>query len=86
MDDYLDLETTLINLKKEQNSDPLVAKVTKWSETGYAPTANFYSTGDEQKYLKQLRHFFPKYGNLQDDTSPMMAKCCTNNYFCQEQY
>ena len=49
------METTLANLEREQNSDPVIKKVIKWSKTNLAPTANICSVGEEQKYLKQLR-------------------------------
>ena len=51
MDNYPELGTTIADLKNEQNSDP----VTKWLHTDSTPMANLYSTGNEQKYLKQLR-------------------------------
>ena len=63
MSDYPDLETTKANLKEEQNSDPLITKVTNWLETSSAPTANIYPT-EEQKYLKQLRRLFTENGIL----------------------
>ena len=56
IDDYPELETTTTNLKQEQNSDSVITKVIKWLETDSAPTANIYSTGEEQKYLKQFRN------------------------------
>ena len=55
VDDYPDLETTIANLKQQQNSDWVITKVIKWLETDSAPTANIYSTGEEQKYLKQFQ-------------------------------
>ena len=55
MDNYPQLEATIANLKKRQNSDAVFKKVTKWRETISTPRANMYSTGDEQRYLKQLR-------------------------------
>ena len=63
MDVYPELEATKANLKKEQKSDPVMAKVMKWMETDSAPTANFYFTG-EQKHLKQLRRLFTENGKL----------------------
>ena len=63
MDDYRELETTMANLKRGQDSDPVITKVTKWLETDSAPTTNVYSTG-EQKYLKQLRRSFTENGML----------------------
>ena len=64
MDDYPQLETTITNLKKEQNSDRVMTKVTKWLETNSTPSANIYSTGKEQKYLKQFRRLFIENGLL----------------------
>ena len=64
MNDYPELETTIANLKKEQNSEPLITKVIKWLRTDSAPTASIYSTGEEQKYLKQFRRLFAGSGIL----------------------
>ena len=63
MDDYPELETTITNLKKEQNSDSVIAKVLKWMETESAPTTTIYSI--EQKYLKQLRRLYREWNTLQ---------------------
>ena len=63
MDDYPELKTTITNLKKEQNSDSVIANVLKWMETESAPTTNIYSIG-EQKYLKQLRRLNTENGTL----------------------
>ena len=64
MDDYPELETTITNLKKEQNSEQVITKVSKWLETNSKPSANIYSTGEEQKYLKHFRRIFIENGIL----------------------
>ena len=64
MDDYPELETTIANLKQEQNSDSVITNVIKWLETDSAPTANIYSTGEEQKNLKHFRRLFTEDGTL----------------------
>ena len=64
MDDYPEFETTIANVKEEQNSEPVIAKVIKWLETESVPTANIYSNTEEQKYLQQLRQFFTENGIL----------------------
>ena len=43
----------MAQLQKEQQNDLLLAKVKKWRTDGNIPINNIYSTGDEQKYLKQ---------------------------------
>ena len=48
---------------KEQNSDQVITKVSKWLKTNSTPSANIYSTG-EQKYLKQFRQLFLENGIL----------------------
>ena len=53
----------MANMKKEQNSEPVIAKVIKWMETESAPTENIYST-EEHKYLKQLWRIFTENGIL----------------------
>ena len=53
MDDYPELETTIANLKKEQDSDPVITTLINGLETESAPTAKIYSTV-EQKYLRQF--------------------------------
>ena len=40
MHDYPELETTITNLKKEQNSDQVITKVSKWWEINSTPSAN----------------------------------------------
>ena len=64
MDHYPEMDTTITNLKKEQNSDSAIAKVLKWMETQSAPTTNIYSIGVEQKHLKQLRRLYTENGTL----------------------
>ena len=33
MDDYPEFETTIANVKEEQNSEPVIAKVINWLQT-----------------------------------------------------
>ena len=63
MDDYPELETTIANLKKEQDADPVITKLINELETESALTAKIYSTG-EQKYLKQFWRLFTESGIL----------------------
>ena len=58
MDNYPELETSIANLKNEQLSDQLITKVMKWMKLQDTTTTNQYSTGDEQKYLRQLPRLF----------------------------
>ena len=55
LDDYPDLGRTIADLKNKQNSNLVITKVIEWLKTDSAPTANIYSTGEEQKYLKEFR-------------------------------
>ena len=63
MDDYPELKTIIANLKKEQNSEPVI-EVIKWLETEFEPTTNIYSAGEERKYLRQFRRLFTESGML----------------------
>ena len=54
MDNYPELETTMAQLQNEQQKDTLLTKVKKWKTDGNIPDNSIYSTGDEQKYIKQL--------------------------------
>ena len=54
MDTYPELETTMAQLHSKQQSDMLLSKVTNGKTDGIIPDRNIYSTGDEQKYIKQL--------------------------------
>ena len=44
----------MAQLQNEQQNDQLLTKVKKWKLHGNIRTNNIYSTGDEQKYLKQM--------------------------------
>ena len=64
IDAYPELETTMTNLKRERNSDSVIAKVLKWMETQSAPTSNIYFSGVERKYFMQLRRLYKKNGTF----------------------
>ena len=76
MEDYPELETTIANLTKEQNSKPAIRKVIKLLETESAPTKNICSTEEEQKYLKQFRRLFTECGILYKRYSVQDGKLC----------
>ena len=54
MDTYEELEMTMAQIQNEQQNDQLLTKVKKWKADGNMPPNKIYSTGDEQKYLKQM--------------------------------
>ena len=54
MDNYPELETSVATLEREQQNDALLSKVTTWLTEGTEPPHNIYSSGEEQKYRKQL--------------------------------
>ena len=54
MDNFPELETSVAILEREQQNDALLSKVTTWLTEGTEPLHNIYSSGEEQKYRKQL--------------------------------
>ena len=83
MDDYPELETTITNLKKEQNSDRVIKKLSKWLETNSTPSANIYST-EEQVSQTVSTTIYRKRNTLQNIFCPrwniiVQTIMCTEN-------
>ena len=89
MDTYPELETTMAQLQNEQQKDTLLTTVKNWKTDGNIPDNNIYSTGDEQKYIKQLPRLIIDNGILKrnyynHDGTTLYDQLCVPKHMLKE--